>query len=203
MPLLKLWNRLRGRRDLPKPSDDREPCGPQARTGSSVATNPKSAGRGILGMGSRRPHAALCKLLRRVQAKTVLEIGIGDGSRGIAALGTLCERNPQVLYAAIDQFEMAGGPLTLKGFHQALRTAEVRSAKIFPDTIEHGLLRVATTLGPVDLVLIATPPERWQTPVVLALIARVTHRDTVVFYEDGDGWRQFEPPTRIETRRAA
>lgn len=197
MPLLKLWNAILGRRDLPQPGAE------QATPEVTVAAKTKDAGRGILRIGSRGPHGPLCKLLRRVQAERVLEISVGDGSRAIAAVNALSARNPQVRYAAIDQFELGGGPLTLKGFHQALRTADVRSVQIFPETIERGLLRVATTLGPVDLVLIAAPAERWQTPAVQALIARITHGDTVVLYEDGEKWREYEAPTRIQGRRAA
>jgi hypothetical protein len=198
MPLLKLWNSLLGRRDLPGPRAD------QAKTETTVTAKTKPAGRGILGIGSRGPHGSLCKLLRRVQAETVLEICVGDGSRAIAALQALSSNNPGIRYAAIDQFELAGGPLTLKGFHQALRTADLRRAQFFPETIERGLLRVATTIGPVDLVLIAAPPDRWQTPAVQALISRVTHGNTVVFFEEGDTWNRYEPATQLtQTRRAA
>ena len=198
MPLLKLWKSLLGRRDLPGPRAD------QAKTETNVTARTKPASRGILGIGIRGPHGSLCKLLRPVQAQTVLEVGVGDGTRAIAALQTLAANNPGIRYAAIDQFELAGGPLTLKGFHQALRTAELRRAQIFPETIERGLLRVATTIGPVDLVLIAAPPDRWQTPAVRALIARVTHANTVVFFEEGDTWNRYEPPTPLaQSRRAA
>ena len=196
--LLQLWTSLLGRRDLPDPHADR------AKTETNVTARTKPAGRRILGIGSRVPHGALCKLLRRVQAQTVLEICVGDGSRAIAALQTLASNNPEIRYAAIDQFELAGGPLTLKGFHRALRTAELRRAQIFPETIERGLLRVATTIGPVDLVLIAASPDRWQTPAVRALIARVTHPHTLVFFEEDDHWIRYEPPEqRAQIRRAA
>lgn len=198
MPLLKLWNSLLGRRDLPGPRAD------QAKPKTDVAARTKPASRGILGIGYRGPHGSLCKLLRRVPAQTVLEIGVGDGSRAIAALQTLSVNNPGIRYAAIDQFELADGPLTLKGFHQALRTAELRRAQIFPETIQRGLLRVATTIGPVDLVLIAVAPDRWQTPAVRALIARVSHANTVVFFEQDDAWNRYEPPTPLaQSRRAA
>jgi hypothetical protein len=197
MPLLKLWNSLFGRPELA----DR--CADDADTETPVAAKTKPATRGILGIGHRGPHAALCKLLRRVQAQTVLEICVGDGTRAIAALQALSSNNPEVRYAAIDQFEMDGGPLTLKRFHQALRTAELRRAQIFPETIERGLLRVATTIGPVDLVLIAAPPDRWQTPAVLAMLARVAHSKTVVLYEEANSWNEYQLHRGLPARRAA
>ena len=79
----------------------------------------------------------------------------------------------------------------MKEFHQILRAENVR-AQIFPDSIERGLVRVASTIGAIDLVLIGAEPEIWQTPSVLALLPRVVHPATVVMYRDGELWKEYK-----------
>ena len=104
-------------------------------------------------------------------------------------------------YAAIDEFESSGGPVSLLEFHRSLRSNDVR-AQLFPGTIERGLYRVANTIGTIDLVLIATPPDTWQTPVVLPQLSRIMHAQSQVFYHNGETWDRYRPTTH-EVRRAA
>ncbi len=195
MPLLKIWNALLGRSHSPVKPDDQ----PLAERPS--AAKPKPTGRGILGIGGRGPHAALCKLLRSVDARTVLEISVGDGTRAVAVLHALAAGTENIRYAAIDQFEMSGGPITLKQYHRSLRAENIR-AQLFPDTIERGLVQVGSTIGAIDLVLIGTEPNVWQTPTVQALLPRITHSQSVVLYRDGETWNRYQP-TASNLRRAA
>jgi hypothetical protein len=140
-------------------------------------------------------------LVQPLQAATVLEISVGDGSRAIAILQTLGD-SQQVRYVAIDQFEMSGGEVTLKAFHKTMRSEGIRP-HVFPEPINRGLLRVANTIGPVDLVIIAAGADQWQTPETLSLLARVTHGETVVLFQDEESWERFEPASPIQASRAA
>ncbi len=242
MSLLKLWNSIRGRsqaeQTAPTPSSDvkPQPAGPsvagQAKSKSAAVpavavpsrvavspqavTPPKSA-RTFGIFGSASPHAGLCKLIKPMCVKSVLEIGVDDGSRAIAVLETLAKNLPAtaldstesaktqaaspIRYIVIDQFEMGGGTTTLKQFHQTLRGAAIRP-QVFPEPIERGLTRVAHTIGAVDLILISTPTDQWQTTSVLGLIARVSRADTKLIYRNGDTW-QAHAPSGTTVRRAA
>jgi len=197
MPLLKLWNSIRGRSTKTQSIDQ----GPAAepRTTTKTKKSNRGSGLGIFGGG---PHAGLCKRVKSVDASSVLEISVEDGSRALAVLETIEKTNKNVRYLAIDQFEMAGGPVSLKQFHQTLRSRGFRP-QLFPETIQRGLIRVAHTVGAVDLVLIAALPETWQTPQVLPLLSRVTHQSSLVLYRDEEEtWKTYPNPAAPQRRAA-
>ncbi len=207
MPLLKLWNSIRGRSASTEPSN--EPA--SAATRSPVAAEPRqSRSRATKGsrlglFGGSGPHAPLRKLVKPLQAKTVLEISVGDGSRAIAVMQTLANQpavQPPLRYVAIDQFEMVGGETSLKAFHQALRNEGIRP-QVFPESINRGLIRVANTIGTVDLVVVAAKPMEWQTPETLSLLTRVLHEQTVVLYQDEEAWERYAAIATNTIRRAA
>ncbi len=163
MPLLKLWNAIRGRSAKGQPADQGPASEPQVTT--QTTTSPRGSRLGIFTSG---PHAGLCKLLKSVSASSILEISVEDGSRAVAVLETITKNNKNVRYLAIDQFEMAAGAVTLKQFHQTLRAKEFRP-QVIPETMERGLIRVSHTIGTVDLVLIAAPPRDLANAAVLAV----------------------------------
>lgn len=189
MPLLKLWNSLRGR--------SKEEATPEIPV-AAPAKAAKSTGKRRLFGG---PHATLCRQPKGLQPQSVLEIGVGDGSRAIAIMQTLRKKSTvDIRYVAIDQFELAGGDLALKDFFRLLREHEIRP-QLFPETLESGLRRVANTVGTIDLVLISQPLDQWQNPVTEHLLSRISHPDTCVFFDDGDGWSRYNSaPTKL--RRA-
>lgn len=233
MPLLKLWNTIRGRSNSDTGQTDPEVAtnGPTQTVASqatpasrptaepAIATKPTKQRLNLFGGGN--PHAPLCKMIRTTTAKTVVEIGVEDGSRAIAVMGTLMQNLPPapaadsacdgesatpalpaIRYVAVDQFEMAGGETTLKQFHRTLREAELR-ATVYPEPIDRAITRVAHTIGVVDLVLIATAAEQWQTPANEALMKRICHASTVVLYREGSDWRSWRTSPEVATKRAA
>ena len=226
MPLLKLWNSLRGRSAEPaQPAklDVVEAVGgvePQAIQPSATApekmantlkpakTQPTPKKRSKLSLfAGPSPHASLIKNLRGVSAETVLEISVGDGSRAIEVVQTLAgDRATPVRYIALDQFEMAGGETTLMQFHQAMRSAGVR-VQVYPETLDRGLARVAHTVGPVDLVLFSKPQSEWDSPEVRGLLTKVCKPSTVVLVCEGDVWQVLGQASEAKgvgsTRKAA
>jgi hypothetical protein len=238
MPLLKLWNTIRGRSNSdagqnPAPAaaqtQTKPVDGPATATVPAAATPPAAIAvpvrRRLNPFASNHPHAALCKLVRPIVARTVVEIGVEDGSRAIAVMETLLQNRPAapvvnvssgdvaradvsndaapaVRYIVIDQFEMAGGTTTLKQFHKSLREADVR-ATVYPETIERGLTRVAHTIGAVDLILISVPTDLWQTVAIESLIKRIAHGSTVVVHRDGSDWKTLPISQTVATKRAA
>lgn len=193
MPLLKLWNSVRGRSTKGQSIDQGPASDPQAT--SKTKKSNRGTGLGIFRGG---PHAGLCKRVKSVSANSILEISVEDGSRALAVLETIEKTNKNVRYLAIDQFEMTGGPVTLKQFHQTLRSKGFRP-QLFPETMERGLIRVAHTIGAVDLVLVAAPPETWQTLQVLPLLSRVIHQGSLVLYRDDEAaWQKYQTPAPLQ-----
>lgn len=148
------------------------------------------------------PHAGLCRQLNRLEIESVLEISVDDGTRALAVLDVLQKKCQQpVRYAAIDEFELGGSPLRLRDFYCLLREHDIRP-QLFPEKVDNGLRSVANNLGALDLVLIATTADRWQNPVTLHLLSRITHPGTLILHSENDAWVRFQPETGT-LRRAA
>jgi hypothetical protein len=214
----KLWNKLSGRSADPRSATDttdtvcrgfeektsgqrcstvpvrsvlRGRCDVTGGGKAPVAIQP---GRAILGFG-RGPHDRLCRLVRQSHATSVLEIGVGDGSRAIAVAAELVRSGAggSIRYAALDAFEMADGGITLKQFHRMMRRHGIRP-RLFPSTLLAGLRRAANTIGAVDLVLISQQACSDQETDWNRLLFRLTHSETVVLRQDDDGWTQLASP---------
>lgn len=148
--------------------------------------------RSVLSIGRRKSHPGLSKLLKRVQAASVLEIYVDDGSRVAAVLKSLAASSPTtVRYAVIDPFESADQGRTLRQYHQRTRAENVQ-VQIFPGPIEQGLRRVAYTLGTVDLVLLGATPDPQLSNELTTHLSRVCHPDTLVLAFDGAAWTRYE-----------
>ena len=161
-------------------------------------TKPK---KGVFGLGGSQ--GAICRLVKRSGAVSVLEIGVGDGARALAVTRSLVEANPNetVCYAAIDRFEMADGPITLKEFHQQLRAQSVKPTLIPMDTVA-GLARVSSTIGIVDLVLIAEPNDEVNLTTLAPALARITNENSSVYELANDKWRKVDVHQSVQRRAA-
>jgi len=180
----------------------------QAGPSPSLAGKTSNRSRNSGGLFRGRPHAALCRQLKSLPIQSVLELGVDDGSRAVAVLETLASRSETpIRYAAIDQFELrsadheASDPRSLKDFFQIVRGSGI-TPQLFPETVDRGLLKVGSTLGAVDLVLISIPPSNWQNPTTLKLLSRVIHEQSVVLFHDNQQWVRYEQAAPA-IRRAA
>ena len=198
MPLLKLWKSFRGESNQsvqvsPGNAADQQREADQPRPARTKTGN----GFGLFGGG---PHGPLRKQLKSLRVTTVLEVGVGDGSRTVAISQALAKNNASVRHLAIDSFEL-DGHIRLVAFHQKLR-AEGIHPQVFPGQITEGLAQVAHTVGAIDLILIDAPAEAWQTPAAIGLLARLSHGSTVVLYAEEEAWNRY-PVTESLGRRAA
>jgi hypothetical protein len=162
---------------------------PAAATGKPVAAAKSGASFVSSGFGlfGSNPHAALCKQVAATQAHSLLEIGVGDGSRAVAVLAALAKRGISARYFGMDQFELAGGEVSLREFHRTLRGAGIRP-QLFPEPPERGLVRFLHTIGTVDLVLIADPAEVVEKAAVGQLLNRISHANTTILLLQDDQW---------------
>jgi formylglycine-generating enzyme required for sulfatase activity len=178
-----------------------QPTTPQPlvpRSEAAQASKP-AAKRSVFDLVSGGPHGPLCRMIKKTNAASVLEVGVGDGTRAAAVLSTLLKARGEaaIRYIAIDQFELADGPITLKQFNQQIRAVGVKPSLI-PLPIEQGLARVAHTFGAVDLVLLADP----ETGGIDHWLARVSGPQSLVLQFDGQTWHPVERPHQ-DARRAA
>lgn len=211
MPLKKLWNSIVGNTSASeqqparatgeqKPSQSRK----RATTNPSRAAKPSKPTRSLMDMMGRGSHASICRLVKRSGATSVLEIGVGNGERAIAVAQSLLEINPDetVRYAAIDGFEMAGGCISLKDFNRTLREQNVHPTLV-PMDICSGLARVSSTLGIMDLVLIAEPSEQIDLPAVKLMLRRLTSDKSVVYMLQDEQWEKVDLHNAARNRSRA
>ena len=197
MPLRRLWNSICGRSaDSPSvnpiPADTPQDVGestapvndPSRLKSNAPAAKPAKA-------KVAREDKKLCRRLEALatqsSAKSVLEIGVGDGRRALSVVSTLTHRGHSVPvnYIAIDEFELGGGSLTLRDFHKRLREYPAK-AQLVPMPCDAGLDRVARTFGQVDVIIWGC--DQPATAEQQTSLLRVCKPDTVVFYQDDGKW---------------
>ncbi len=141
-------------------------------------------------------------MIKKSGASSVLEVGVGDGTRATAVLSSLMKSRPdaELKYIAVDLFEMADGHVTLKDFYRLIRTIDIKP-NLIPMPFRPGLTRVAYTVGAVDLLLLADPHLDAADPIV----ARVTNPASLILQWDGQTWQKIDRkhPASVGIRKAA
>ncbi|WP_230252266.1 hypothetical protein [Rhodopirellula halodulae] len=152
-----------------------------------VAPKAKPASRGVLSMLSRGEHDALVKLLSKQQPSSVLEVGVGDGSRTPAIVHSLTETQPELKYAVIDQFEMVGGILKLRDFHGQLVGLSIRPS-IIPEPAARGIVTVLHRLGMMDAIILDPSLDSETLTEIETVIGKVSHADTTILRQTNGKW---------------
>ena len=205
MPLLKLWNSLRGQATTtpePKAQESQNPTTQASQASAKSHTKAvKRPAKTTFGMFGGGPHSGLCKQLKAVSVHSVLEVGVGDGSQAIAVMETLSRQSDSIRYYAVDEFELAGG-VNLKQFHQTLRNHNIHP-QLFPGSVDQGLMKIAHTIGSVDLILVADASVIDNNPAVTGILARISHEGTGVLVTRNDTWSSMEVSIGNQSRRAA
>jgi hypothetical protein len=124
---------------------------------------------------------------------SILEVGMGDGSRIKALMSLLRPAGgvDRLRYASLDPFESEGGSrLTLKEAHRLLNELGVK-AHLIPGDPLNGILRVAHTVLPSDLIII---DGHWgdgseQAKVLEQWLPRLCHSQSGVFASTQEGGR--------------
>ena len=204
MPLLKLWNAIwgsvgeqpAGEQASADPTNPQEVPSTTASPSRRQASKRKSKGFGLF---ASHPHSGLCKLAAATEARSVLEIGVGDGSRAIAVVEALAKGGSAIRYFGIDQFELAG-PVSLKDFHRSLRAAGIQP-QLFPETVSRGLIRFLHTVGRAELVLLSDGPKILEDPLSGTLLSRISGPSTTILCRQDDVWSTL--PTHADGQRRA
>lgn len=239
MPLKKLWNSLCGRSTEPKVAEP-TPTEPtvvvkavaepriavptsasilaaEVRANPQPVASAEPARRNLFSFKAKGEHDGLIRLIRQSRPTSLLEIGVGDGSRMPAILASLAADSTadataddavrEIKAAVIDQFELGNGTVSLRDYHRHLNGLAVRPA-IFPEPLHSGLVRIANRLGRMDVIVVDASVIASVDPAVVetlyASIGKVMHPGTIVLSHQSGKWA----PTSIGSmsqsdRRAA
>ena len=158
-------------------------------------------------MVTRGEHDALIKMIHDRSPESVLEIGVGNGSRMPAILSAIVsDQNESSFKAAvIDQFEMGSGSVQMRDYHKRLVGLPIRPA-IFPESAERGVVSVANRLGRMDVILIdeslLNEEAGEEKATLLASISKVVHPKTLILSNVTGKWSNFNLD-QDSARRAA
>lgn len=214
MPLRKIWNSLCGKSVSEAPKAKQRATERSTERPSSPSSTPSekpskanadaSQGRGVLSMARRAvglqrgPHAALLRQISKRRPTRILELGIGNGSRAAAILAEAPE-DLEFTYIVVDQFEMAGGEVTLRDFHAKVSAASAqRRPCVIPEPIASGLETVANRFGYIDLILVS---DSNLLDEATSRLPRVAGDSTCVLVLRGEEWELLDQAAA--SRRAA
>lgn len=152
---------------------------------------------------------ALFKHLIECPVRSILEIGVGDGSRmqRIANLVQLADDAEQLRYIGIDEFESASGGrhLSLKQAHQLASQLGFK-ASLIPGDHSGAVPRVAHKMGASDLVIVdgGLNPQEPSVGIIGTWLNRLAHSQSTIIACDAVGGeltivdsRRLELPVRI------
>lgn len=139
------------------------------------------------------------RTIRCSGARKIVELGIGDGSRArrMIAVAKLASPGRIVNYIGFDRFEdrveLAEPRLTLKGAHQLLGDAG-GLIRLVPGDPAQSLIRVANSLGKVDLLILPAELESPSNARIWFFVPRMLHSGSIVFIEreQPDGRRELD-----------
>ncbi len=152
---------------------------------------------------------ALYKAVKGRTIRSVLEFGIGDGTRTKNLIEVISweQANLPLRYTGIDLFE--GRPkgqkgLTLKQAFAEIRAPEVK-VQLIPGLPYDALLRCASTLSETDLIILAADQRPEDFEKAWKFIARTVHDKTLILREQpaGPGKTVFQTLPVGEVHRLA
>jgi len=132
----------------------------------------------------KRKNNAWTKLVGSRTINVVLDMNVQDGSRAIELLEAIVDSNlPAPKYVAIGMFELAGEKLTVRQFHQKVRSAGGLPV-VIPMPLVEGLRRLSQTVGTADLILLDITEQELADPTVSRLLQRVASKDSLLLRRD-------------------
>lgn len=152
---------------------------------------------------------ALFKAVKGRTIRSVLEFGIGDGTRTKNLFEVIAweQENLPLRYTGIDLFEARlkdQKGLTLKQAFATVRAPEVK-VQLIPGLPYDALLRCASTLSETDLIVIAADQQPADFEKAWKFIARTVHDKTLILREQpaGAGKTVFQTLPVAEVHRLA
>ena len=150
------------------------------------------------------------RAIRRYGVRKIVELGIADGRRAVRMIEVArrTTTRPDVHYVGMDRFEdrteSGGVEIGLKAAHQLLRGTGAR-VQLVPGNPSDGLIRLANSLGKVDLLIVPAELDSPSFARVWFFVPRMLHGRSLVFIDEqlADGQRSLRLKPRCEIDRLA
>jgi hypothetical protein len=138
-----------------------------------------------------RHERCLYRALRRLRARSIVEIGMGEARRALRMLSVAMRYRPheRLSYAGIDLFEArpADSPgLRLKDAHKRLIATGVQ-LRLVPGDPFAALARCANSLANTDLVVISADHDPAALEPAWFYIPRMLHERSLILLEEQSG----------------
>ena len=131
---------------------------------------------------------ALYKAIHQRPIRTILELGVGTGTRALRMIEVAHRRFPegQVCYTGVDQFEardiIRGAVLPLKSAYQMLRRTGAR-VRLLPGDPLNVISRAANSMAKVDLLVVSVGAEPVSLARMWLYVPRFLHAESLVVCE--------------------
>lgn len=151
----------------------------------------------------------LYQAIHRNQARTIVELGIGDGQRALRMIEVASQHAPaaEIRYTGVDPFELRPAKdlsrLPLKTAYQVLRATGAK-VRLLPGDPALALIRMVNELEAADLLLVSAEVCRSSMEKLWFYLPRILHAKTQVFLEEGSqDAAQMRVLSAAEIRRRA
>lgn len=152
---------------------------------------------------------AIYRAIRRGGARSIVEMGIGDGRRAerMIRLAQSWQLDSRIRYTAIDPFELraddAGPGLSLKAAYRRLKATGAK-VQVVPGDPFVALSRVANSLTRTDLLLISADQDEASLKQAWFYVPRMLHEGSQVFFEEiQDAVAHWRPVSRQQIEKLA
>jgi hypothetical protein len=147
----------------------------------------------------------LYRAIRRLQAKKIVELGVGDAKRGLRMIKTaqFASLSQNVHYVGIDRFEdrtdQNRQAIGLKEAYQLLRTSGAK-VQLVPGNPPDALIALANSLGKIDVLIVPAELDWPSSARVWLFVPRMLHEQSLVFIDEQltDGGRRLRLKSREE-----
>jgi hypothetical protein len=134
------------------------------------------------------PDRLIYKLIKKRQIKSIVEIGMGDGSRSAKMIAVAKKFSPdcRIKYTGVDLFDSRSqdqSPLKLIEMHRQLNAVDAKT-QLVPGDLASALPRIANAHVRTDMVIISAGFEDDDFESSQMFLPRMLHPSSVVLIQD-------------------
>lgn len=150
------------------------------------------------------PDRLIYKLIKQRQVKSIVEIGLGDGSRCGKMIAVAKKFNPdsRIKYTGVDLFDArdeSTSPLKLIEMHRQLNAVDAKT-QLVPGDLGSALPRIANGHVRTDMVIISAGFDDDEFESTQMFLPRMLHPSSVVLIQDYED-EEFYVHSRLEIEK--
>lgn len=150
------------------------------------------------------PDRLIYRLIKQRQIKSIVEFGLGDGSRCGKMIAVANKFNPddRIKYTGVDLFDARSesvSPLKLIEMHRKLNAVDAKT-QLVPGDLGSALPRIANSHVRTDLVIISAGFEEDELESTQMFLPRMLHPSSLVLIQDYEN-EEFYVHSRLEIEK--